>query len=215
MEGVDKMSAPRTNPTLRRWGRAVVAALGTGVAVTLTACASTAPGFTPKPVETITPSAPPRTTPSSTPSATSTASETSTPTASPAEAKASGSLAMFAPVTSKLSGTCGTKNGASTITLADHANDFYGTVDVTVVLKPGKAAVDAVAVAFGEDSEGFTWKLSYDSAKPVAGTSAKLVAAGNVYTVSGKLNAQETRKGKTIEEVLPFKVVAKCAGARW
>lgn len=215
MDGVEKMSAPRTNPALRRWGRAVVAALGTGLAVTLTACGTTSPGFTAKPVETITPSASPRTTPSRTPSATPSESDTSTPTASPAVVKASGSLSMYAAVTKKLGGTCGTKDGASTITLADHANDFYGTVDVTLVLKTGKAAVDSVDVAFGEDSEGFTWKLSYDSAKPVTGTSAKLVTAGNTYTVSGKLNAVETRKGKSIEEVLPFKLVAKCANAKW
>ncbi|MCA0295396.1 MAG: lipoprotein LpqH [Actinobacteria bacterium] len=210
------MTAPRPNPALRRWGRAVVAALGTGVAVSLTACATATPGFTPKPVETITPSAPTRT-PSSTATstATSSASQTATATPSPASVKASGSLTMYAEVTKKLTGTCGTKNGASTITLADHANDFYGTVDATIVLKAGKAAVDSVAVAFGEDSEGFTWKLSYDSAKTASGTSAKLASAGNTYTVSGKLKAVETRKGKTIEEVLPFKVVAKCAGAQW
>ncbi len=54
-----------------------------------------------------------------------------------------------------------------------------------------------------------------DAAKPAAGTSAKLVAAGNTYTVSGKLRALETRKGKTIDEVLPFTLVAKCAGSDW
>ncbi len=182
------------------------------MAVTLTACVNNGPEFTPQPVETITPSATPRT-PSvpATPTATPTPGSTQAPPAS----KATGSLALFAPVTTVLAGRCETKSGAPTVTLADHKNDFYGTVDVTLVLKSGKAAVDSVDITFGEDSEGFTWKLSYDSAAPAAGTSAKLAVSGSTYKVSGKVKALETRKGKKLEEVLPFTLVAKCAGSQW
>jgi hypothetical protein len=188
--------------------------LGAGVVVGLTACASGGPGFSPKPIETVTPAVPPKTSPG-------TASASTTPSTSPSSTptqpavKATGSMALFGTVTKALSGTCRTVDGAPTIKLSDHSNEFYGTVDATLVLKPGKAAITSVDAAFGEDTEGFTWKLSYSAASPAAGTSAKLVGSGNTYTVSGKLKAEETRKGKTIEEVLPFKVVAKCAGAEW
>lgn len=194
-----------------RWGRAAAATLGTGLAVSLAACATASPAFTPKPVVTVSPSAPPK------PSSPTTSASSPTPAASATKAsvKATGRLALFMPVTTALAGTCRTAGGASTITLADHKNDFYQTVDATVVLDAARKSVRSVDVAFGEDTEGFTWKLEYRSSKPVKGTSAKLATSGRTHTVSGKLRAVERRGDDTRTEVLPFKLVAKCAAADW
>jgi hypothetical protein len=129
--------------------------------------------------------------------------------------KASGTLAFYMTVSKALAGTCKTVSGDPTITLADHANEFYKTVDATVVLDAKKAAVTSVKAALGEDQEGFAWKLSYQSPNSDKGTSAALKVAGNTYTISGKLTAKETRGSKTITETLPFTIVATCAGSKW
>lgn len=208
----DRRAARRR--TAGRWGRAVAVVLGGGLAVILAACVQTGgPAFTPKPIETITPT-PKQPATSAAPTESSTPSEPSTTPASPA-VKATGTMAIFGEVSKALKGTCQTTDAGPTITLADKANEFYGTVATTVVLDPAKKAVVAVQATFEEDSEGFAWVLSYDSADPVAGTSAKLVKAGNTYTISGKLQSKETRKGKTRTEILPFTVVARCASAEW
>ena len=124
-------------------------------------------------------------------------------------------MALFGTVSEQLTGTCRTLDGAPTITLTDHANEFYTTVDVTVVLTPDKKSVTSVDGEFGEDSEGFTWKLAYQSSKPATGTSAIVKTSASTSTVSGKLTAKETRKGRTTTEVLPFKITVKCASSAW
>ncbi|MGC3992729.1 MAG: lipoprotein LpqH [Propionicimonas sp.] len=201
-------------PAARRWGSACAVVLGTGLAVTLAACATPASSsFTPKPIETITPSAPP--TVSATPSEAPT-SASATPTATQAKAvKATGTLAIYMTVTKKLAGTCRTVSGAPTITLADHDNEWYGTVDLTVVLDSSRSSVASIDGAFGEDSEGFTWKLGYSASDAAKGTSAALTTSGSSFTVSGKLTAKETRDGKTTTELLPYKITAKCAAGAW
>lgn len=189
--------------------------LGVGLAAGLAACGTGGTAFTPKPVVTITPtpaapgSGPTSPSPSVTPS-----QPPSAPPSTPA-VKATGSMGVFMTVTEALSGTCRTVDGAPTIAMTDPKNEFYTSVKVTVVLTASRKAVSSVATTFEEDSEGFTWKLGYDAAKPVKGTSAALTVSGSTYTVKGKLNALETRGGKTRTEVLPFTIVARCASAQW
>jgi hypothetical protein len=185
--------------------------LGAGLAVSLAACTGGGADFTPKPVVTITPSGPSK--PPTSPSGPATSASPSTP--SKPAVKATGSVAIFMTVSKAMTGTCQTVDGPPTITLADHSNDFYGTVDATVVLDGDRKQARSVDMAFGEDSEGFTWKLGYDAASPAKGTSATLSVSGTTYTVSGKLTAWETRKGKTTTEVKPFKITAKCASSNW
>ena len=184
------------------------------MAVTLAACVQSGDsGFTPKPIETITPSAP-TTSATQTPTQSATSASPSVTPTKPA-VKASGTMSIYGEISKALTGTCQTVDGAPTITLADHANEFYKKVDLTAVLDATKKTAASVDVAFAEDSEGFAWTLSYSAAQPVAGTSAKVRVSGSTYTISGKLQAKETRKSKTITEVLPFTIVAKCAGTDW
>lgn len=197
-----------------RWARAGGVVLATGLVVSLAACSPTEPGDrTPRPVETITASAAPEPSASPTVSATPTTPSPTPSTAEPVDA--TGSMAIFAPVSEALAGTCSTTDAGPTISLSDPDNEFYRSVDVTVVLDADRAGVASVAVEFEEDSEGFHWELSYDASDPAKGTSGKLAVSGRTYTVSGKLTAEETRKGKTRTEVLPYRIVARCASRQW
>lgn len=167
--------------------------------------------FTPKPIQTITPSSPPT---SAAPTG-STNSATPSETPSNAGVKATGSMAIFGEVSKALTGTCATGDSGPTIMLADNNNDFYGKVEATLVLDAAKKDLVGVTASFAEDSEGFAWELAYSSSETVKGTSAKLRTSGSTYTASGKLQSKETRKGKTRTEILPFTIVAKCAGTNW
>ena len=167
--------------------------------------------FTPKPIQTITPSSPPT---SAVPT-TSTSSATPSVTPSRPGVKATGSMAIYAEVSKALTGTCATGDSGPTIMLADNNNDFYGKVEATLVLDAAKKNLVGVTVNFAEDSEGFAWELTYSSSETVKGTSAKLSTSGSTYTATGKLQSKETRKGKTRTEILPFTIVAKCAGTNW
>lgn len=199
--------------TAGRWGRSIAVVLGGGLAVTLAACVqSGGTDFTPKPVETITPSAP-ATSASPTKEATS-ATPSQTPTVNEG-VKAKGSMSIYAEVSKALKGTCQTADGGPTITLADHANEFFQAVDATVVLDDSRKSVVDVQVTFAEDSEGFAWELAYVSADPVEDTSATVKTSGSTYTISGKLQATETRKSKTRTDIVPFTIVAKCASTDW
>ena len=104
-------------------------------------------------------------------------------------------------------------NGAPPIVLADVNNDFFGTVDLTVVLTPRAGAVSTLAGAFGEDSEGITRKLSFDAAKPAKGASAVLTSSGTTYRVAGKAMVYED--GAKNGSLLPFSITAKCANRAW
>ncbi len=182
-------------------------AVGTGLAIALSGCALQSAGnssFTPAPVVTESP------TPTESPSD---LVPSAVPTTDPVDA--SGSMSMYMKVTDQMSGTCQTTEDGPTIKLNDSANDFYEVIDFTILLDAEKAEVQSVAGTFKTDTEGFAWALSYDGANPVAKTSAKLSVSGDKYTVSGKIQTEQTRKGKTRTEVLPYKIVATCESSDW
>lgn len=135
------------------------------------------------------------------------------PSASAVTAKASGSMKLYAnEVSSRFSGTC-TIADTIKIAVGDHANDFYGTVDVTVVLDSGASTVNSMLAVFGEDSEGIARRIAYNGDAPVKGTSAKLVAAGQRYQISGSGLATETRNGKDSTRLIPYSLDLTCTGS--
>jgi hypothetical protein len=138
-------------------------------------------------------------------------SASSTPSA--VTAKASGSMKLYAnEVSRRFTGTCTTSDTIK-IAAADHANDFYGTVDVTVVLDSDATQVNSMLAVFGEDSEGITRKISYRGDAPAKGTSAKLTAAGQRYQLSGNGLATETRNGKDTNRLIPYALDLTCTGS--
>lgn len=164
--------------------------------------------WNPGPIVTVTRSAPP-VTPRESPSV--------TPSESPtmASVKATGSMSLFGDVSKKMVGTCGSVDGLPTLVLADHKNDFFGTVDVTIVLTAAKNGLASIAAQLGEDSEGITRELTYDSAAPAKGTSAKFKATGNTYKMSGKAKVVENDEGAKTTSVIPFSITAACVNANW
>jgi hypothetical protein len=112
-------------------------------------------------------------------------------------------------VTSRFTGTC-TVGDTIKIAVADHANDFYGTVDLTAVLDADATRVVSLLTVFGEDSEGITREISYAGDAPAKGTSAKLTAAGQRYKISGTGLAVETRNGKESSRLIPYSVDLTC-----
>jgi hypothetical protein len=144
--------------------------------------------------------------------ATPTGSPTS-PSATPSNAavKATGQLSLYKNnlVTKAFTGTCVVAKGKPTVTLADHSNDFYGTVDLSIVLNADGGEVASIAGAFGEDSELITRTLVH----PVKGTSALLVTSGGVYRISGKLMVYED--GAKSGTLIPYSITAKCASRDW
>ena len=73
--------------------------------------------------------------------------------------KATGSLALYSEASKKLAGTCATKSGVPTLTVADRANDFFGTIDATMVLSARRTTVSKLTIALGEDSESIVRNL--------------------------------------------------------
>ena len=135
-----------------------------------------------------------------------------TPTPSPSvpSVPATGSMLFFAnPVTDKLTGTCAVGESV-TIVLADHKNDFYSTVDVTVVIDPATLTVASVSTITGEDGEEGTHNMSFTAAAPVAGTSARLVGTGPDYKITGTMQDLETRHSKQTMTLIPFTIKANC-----
>lgn len=200
-------------PAARR-GRTALAVLGIGVAVGLSACGTGGGGdFTPKPVVTITPSAPSPSPSTPTPSPTATETPTNTPTTTPA-VKARGSLTFFKQnlVSDTFTGTCRTVAGEPTIKLADPKNDFYGVVELEIVLGGDRKSVATIEGDFGEDSESITRRIAYTAAKPAKGTSATLKTSGNTHTITGK--AEMFEDGRATDPI-PFTIKAKCARAGW
>ena len=104
-----------------------------------------------------------------------------------------------------------TYSNLEVIVVGDHANDFYGTVDVTVVLNADATQVGSVLARFGEDSEGITRSISYTGTAPAKGTSAKLSAAGQRYQISGNGLAVETRNGKDSSRLIPYALDLTCS----
>lgn len=205
-------------PARRACGRLVVGV--TGLVVGLTGCAIVQPGTvaTNSPTASATsvassPAASPSPTLPTDPGSTLSSSPTATPTATStagSAVKATGSLLTYSNLVSdQLTGTCRTKKNAPTLTLSEAANDFYGTVEVVVVLESGRQTVASVRSDFGEDFEGVARKLVH----PDTGTSATVSAKGSTYTVTGKLRMYEgsSKQGTLV----PFTITATCAGTDW
>lgn len=112
-------------------------------------------------------------------------------------------------VTSRFSGTC-TVGDTIKIAVADQANDFYGTVDLSVVLDADATRVASILSIFGEDTESITREISYSGDAPAKGTSAKLTTAGTRYKISGTGLVVETRNGKDSSRLIPYSLDLTC-----
>jgi hypothetical protein len=155
-------------------------------------------------------------TPAATPSATvtpsvSATSASATPTVAPV-VKATGQLTFFKSnlVSKAFAGTCAVVGGKPTVTLADHKNDFYNTVDLTIVLVADGGEVASIAGAFGEDSEKLVTRTLVH---PDKGTSAHLVVSGGEYRISG--NGMLYEDGSKNGTLIPYSIIAKCAKSDW
>lgn len=211
-------------------------ALAVALGLLLAGCGTTPPGSTTAPGSTATAGPTPTASGSAEPSAGGSGSPTAGPSgtaapsssATPAESatrssspttqptaggvKATGSLKLFLTASRKLSGSCRTQQGTPTVTVADHANDFFGTVDVTLALSGDRDAVKSLHIDLGEDSESISRTLTYDAAAPASGTSAKLTVAGDRYSVKGKLaNVEDGHASGT----MPVTLVVTCAASTW
>lgn len=196
-----------------RWGKAVAVAVAGGLTVPLAACAPS-PGLIPTPtVASPSVTAAPSPARPSSPTASGSPSSTApgTPSAN-AAVRAAGSLALYGEVSTKLTGTCQVVDGVPTLTLADHDNEFFGTVDLVIELNPGREAVASLTADLGEDFELIKRRITYDAVKPAKGTSAKLAVSGNTYRLSGK--ARNVEDG-TDAGTIPFAITARCANADW
>lgn len=136
-----------------------------------------------------------------------------TPSSPPSVAlvKATGQLSFYKSnvVSKALVGTCVVVAGKPTVALADHKNDFYTSVDLSIVLADDGGDVESITGDFGEDSELITWKLVH----PAKGTSAKLVQSGGEYRISGKAMLYES--DTTSGTLVPYSIIAKCASSGW
>lgn len=187
-----------------------------GLAVSLSACSWLGGDSfaTQVPQASVTPANPsptPRPTPAST-----TPSPTATPSRTPTKpaAKGTGSMTLFSnAVSNAFVSTCKTAKGSPTIVLTDNNNDFFGTVDVTLVLNSAASAVASIDGVFGEDSEGITRKLAFAAARPAKGASAVLTKSGMTYKVVGKAMVYED--GAKQGSLIPYSITAKCASSDW
>lgn len=171
----------------------------------LTGCGLQAPAPTsslPNTVGTATPSAPST---SATPSQTAT---TAAPTSGP-QLQATGKLVLYTEnlVSDQLAGSCQVIEEVPTITLADDANDFFTSVELTVQLNAAGDSVAGVDIQLGEDSESITHGIT--AGPEVAGTSATVSHTATVVTVKGK--GTMTDDGKVSTKGLPFTITANCS----
>lgn len=195
MRGVIGRNAPRTGGS---WARTSVI-IAAAVTAALAGCAKTPPVLDPPPTAVPAPSS---AEPSPSGSASATPSESSSPSTTPSSSpsstpsdkpavKATGSLALYSEASKKLAGTCATKSGVPTLTVADRANDFFGTIDATMVLSARRTTVSKLTIALGEDSESIVRTISYNAAQPTKGTSLELTGKGATFTAKGKLSNTE------------------------
>jgi hypothetical protein len=138
-------------------------------------------------------------------------SPSATPTAAPA-VKATGQLTFFKNnvVSKAFVGTCAVVGGKPTVTLADHKNDFYNTVDLTIVLAEDGGDVASISGAFGEESEKLTTRTLVH---PDKGTSARLVVSDGEYRIGG--NAMLYEGGSKSGSLIPYSITATCAKSDW
>jgi hypothetical protein len=124
--------------------------------------------------------------------------------------KASGSLQFNAfPVSEAMRGTC-TKTDPMTVTLSDAKNDFYQTVDASVVIDKANLELVSVSIITGADGEGGVHKVNYVAASPGAGTSAKLVGSGADFQISGTMEDQDSPHGKPVTNLIPVVLKLHC-----
>ena len=192
---------------------AVVAATGlaTVLAAALGGCAQLVPGSSPTgslPTQALS-------TPATTPTASVTPSVTLTPSGAPstvAAGKAAGRLSFHKAnlVSKTLVGTCSVVAGKPTVTLADRKNDFYGTVDLVIVLATDAGDVVSIVGKFGEDEEKLVTRTMVH---PEKGTSAQLSVSGAEYRISG--NAMLYEGDAKTGSLIPYSIVATCARSDW
>lgn len=190
-----------------------VGAAGAAILVTvgLSACATLGLGATPS--HSIQASAPESAT--SVPVTPSASSASATPTPSAKPVSATGRMNLYNNLVSKaFVGTCAKVDDQPTLALSDKRNDFFETVEVSVVLDADAGAVASIDAAFGEDAEGITRQLAYSSDPKLKGTSAALVENGGTdYSITGKAMIYEDKATKG--ELIPFSIQVKCASADW
>jgi hypothetical protein len=125
--------------------------------------------------------------------------------------KATGRLSLYKAnlVSKALVGTCSVVAGKPTVTLADHKNDFFTTVDLVIVLAADGGDVESLVGTFGEDQELVTRKMVH----PEKGTSAHLSTSGAEYRISGNtmMYEDDAKSGSLI----PYNLTAKCAKSDW
>ena len=212
METMVGREGPRAELTGRRVGSPIIAA--TVTLLVLTGCGRIAPTA----VSSVSASSSPSTSPSvPSPSPSDSASSPSSPSLSPTPTdgpgvKGTGTLKLFAVASRKLVGTCSEPGGFPVVTLADHKNDFFGTVDVQLTLDSERTSVSLLTVDLGEDSELITRQLSYDATQRAAGTSAALTVKGGTFRVVGKLASKEDGKDAG---TMPVDLTVVCAGTDW
>lgn len=220
MRSVIGRNAPRTGGN---WGRTSVI-IAAAVTAALAGCAKTPPVLDPP--ATAVP-APPSAAPSPSGSASETPSESSSPRTTPSTSssstpsstpsdkpavKAKGSLTLYSEASKKLAGTCATKSGVPTLTVADRSNDFFGTIDATMVLSARRTTVAKLTIALGEDSESIVRTISYNAAQPAKGTSLELTGKGATFTAKGKLS--NTENGQPAG-TMPVTLTITCASTNW
>lgn len=216
MRGVIGRNAPRTGGS---WARTSVI-IAAAVTAALAGCAKTPPVLDPPPTAVPAPSS---AEPSPSGSASATPSESSSPSTTPSSSpsstpsdkpavKATGSLALYSEASKKLAGTCATKSGVPTLTVADRANDFFGTIDATMVLSARRTTVSKLTIALGEDSESIVRTISYNAAQPTKGTSLELTGKGATFTAKGKLS--NTENGQPAGTI-PVTLTITCASTNW
>jgi hypothetical protein len=125
--------------------------------------------------------------------------------------KATGSLVFnsFA-VSEAMTGTCTTAD-PMTVTLSDPKNDFYHSVDVTVVIDKANLELDSVSIITGADSEGGVHKVTYSTTAPADGTSARLIGSGPDYEITGTMTDQDSPHGKPTTNLIPVVIKVRCA----
>ncbi len=216
MRSVIGRNAPRTGGS---WARTSVI-LAAAVTAALAGCAKTPPVLDPPATAVPAPSSAepsPSGSASATPSESGSPSTTpsSTPSSTPSDkpgVKATGSLALYSEASKKLAGTCATKSGVPTLTVADRANDFFGTIDTTMVLSARRTTVSKLSISLGEDSESIVRTISYDAAQPAKGTSLDLTGKGATFTAKGKLS--NTENGQPAGTI-PVTLTITCASTNW
>jgi len=167
-------------------------------------------------------SSPTRSLPTQTVSTPTTPSVSMTPSVSATSPSATPSTVVTVKATGRLSfhkanlvskalvGTCTVVAGKPTITLADHKNDFYTTVDLVIVLAADGGDVVSIVGNFGEDQEKLvTRKMVH----PDKGTSAHLSASGGAYNITG--NAMLYEGDAKTGSLIPYNISATCAKSDW